>query len=56
MYVKKVTFNLGQLMQMMIRLQDYKKQEFLIVIFNYGHPMLMTNKLRNQYQIFEFRI
>lgn len=52
----KETFNLRQLMQMMIRLQEHKKQEFLIVFFNYDHPMLMTNKIRNQYQIIEFRI
>jgi len=56
MYVNKETFNLRQLIQMMIRLQEHKKQEFLIVFFNYGHPMLMTNKIRNQYQIIELKI
>jgi len=54
MYVNKETFNLRQLMQMMIRLQEHKKQEFLIVFFNYDHRMLMTNKIKNQYQIIEF--
>jgi hypothetical protein len=44
------------LMQMIIKLQEHKKQEFLIIFFNYGHCMLMTNKLRNQYQISEFKI
>ncbi len=56
MYVNKGTFNLRQLMWMMIRLQEHKKQEFLIIFLNYGHPMFMTNKIRNQYQIFEFKV
>lgn len=41
--VNKGTFNLGQWMQMMIRLQEHKKQGFFIIFFNYDHLMPMTN-------------
>lgn len=33
---------------------DDKKQ--VIVLFGYGHPLLTTNKKRDQYQIFESKI
>jgi hypothetical protein len=35
-------------MQMIVKFQEHKKQGFPIILFNYGHPMFMTNKKTNQ--------
>ncbi len=43
-FVNKGIFSLEQWMQMMIKFQEHRKQGFPIILFNYGHPMLMTNK------------
>jgi hypothetical protein len=54
-FYEQCNFQFKQWMQMMMRLQEHRKQRFLIIFFNNGHLMFMTSKKKKNLKLLNLK-